>query len=62
MVEFLRFLFDYHILEIVPFALIMLYLSISNRRSKGRQNRSHSNRTTARTSEYYSTEIDELKR
>ncbi|MFK7835371.1 MAG: hypothetical protein AB8B60_04060 [Sulfitobacter sp.] len=58
--EFLRFLYDYHILELLPFAAIILYLSVIKSRAKGRPETRHSDRATSRSSEYYSTEIDEL--
>lgn len=60
--EFLRFLHDYHILKILPFIAFMLYLTVAKHRARGRPKTRHSNRVTSRSSEYYSTEIDELQR
>jgi len=62
MMEIIGFLIDYHVIEALPFLALILYLSFSKPIAKARQDqdRAHSNRTTSRTSEYYSTEIDEL--
>lgn len=58
--EFLRVLYDNLILEILPLVGFALYVAVSKLRPKGTSKVRHSNRVTSRTSEYYSTEIDEL--
>lgn len=58
--EFLRFLHENHILKILPFIAFILYLTVIKHRAKGHPTTRHSNRTTSRSSEYYSTERDEL--
>ena len=58
--EFLRFLHENHILKILPFIAFILYLTVVKYRAKGRPTTRHSNRLTSRSSEYYSTERDEL--
>ncbi|KIN62051.1 hypothetical protein Z946_907 [Sulfitobacter noctilucicola] len=58
--ELLAFLHEYHLIQIVPFVGFILYLTIKNNRSKRNGAVRRSNRSTSRTSEYYSTEVDEL--
>ncbi|MEP5730147.1 MAG: hypothetical protein ABJL67_12345 [Sulfitobacter sp.] len=61
------FLVDYHVIEVLLFVAIAFYFAFSKRiadtrRERARQDREKRayDRSTARTSEYYSTEIDEL--
>ncbi|MDF3415577.1 MULTISPECIES: hypothetical protein [unclassified Sulfitobacter] len=61
-VEIVRFIHENRLVGAVSLAAFILYFFLSSRRGKQRQRAAHSDRLTSRSSEYYSTEIDELQR
>jgi hypothetical protein len=59
--DIVDFLLENLSVELLSFIGIMLYLFISKRRKAARGTAGRSSRVTSRSSDYYSTEIDELK-